>query len=178
LHGVDIIVHAARILNEKNRSVKIKIIGDGLNYSAVRHLSENLQLSNIVFKPPVPLISLPVEIAKSEICLCGHFGDSEKAGRVIATKTFQCAAMGKPLIIGNNEANREIFTHSLDSFMVEMGNPEALAEGIWTVYTNQALRETIAKNVRNTYLKKVSNKCLQEQIGNITDQINIFTHNN
>lgn len=70
-------------------------------------------------------------IDRADLCLAGHFSaDIDKASRVIPGKAYIYQAMGKPMILGNNAANREVFRESDRIRFVEMGNVRALAEGI------------------------------------------------
>ncbi len=70
-------------------------------------------------------------IDRSDLCLAGHFNaDIDKASRVIPGKAYLYQAMEKPMILGDNAANREVFRESGRIRFVEMGNAGALAEGI------------------------------------------------
>jgi glycosyltransferase involved in cell wall biosynthesis len=128
LHGTDIILHAAREMS--NAHVHFVLVGRGQEYPYARALARELGISNVEFIDPVPLEALPMIIAQATICLGGHFGRSEKAMRVIAGKTFQCLAMGKPTIVGDSPANRELFTHGENVWMCPMADPAALADAI------------------------------------------------
>jgi len=110
LHGVDVVVQAAELL-QADPSIKFKIIGEGIEYEKIRKFIQEKQLTNVELAAPVPIDQLPYEIQNSLICLGGHFGASAKACRVIPGKAFQMIAMGKPVIMGDNAANRELLTH-------------------------------------------------------------------
>ncbi len=166
LHGVDIVVQAAKLL-QNSIPVKFKLIGDGIEYLKIRSLVNELGLNNIDFFPSIPIHSLPQEIASSAICLGGHFGPSEKAKNVIPGKTFQLLAMRKPVIAGDNAANHELLTHNQDAWFCEMNNPTALAEAIETLYYDQTLRVRISNNGYKTFLNKASKAVLRKQISTI-----------
>lgn len=142
LHGVDVILDAAHRLREEN--VSFRIIGSGQQSAAVHAQARRLELRNVEFVDSVPYAALPEEIAASTICLGGHFGRSDKAARVIGAKSFQCMSVGRPTILGDNAANRELFAHGVHAWMVRMGDPDALADGIRTLLADAALRRTLA----------------------------------
>ncbi len=52
--------------------------------------------------------------------------------------------MAKPTIVGDNPANRELFTHKKNVYMCRMADEEALAAAIMTLKNDQRLREQIA----------------------------------
>lgn len=165
LHGVDVVVRAAQIV-EKSYPLKFRIIGNGVEEKKVRGLAMDLGLRNIEFVDQIPQEKLPDEIASSLLCLGGHFGFSEKAKHVIPGKIFQIIAMGKPVIVGENKANRELLTHNEDAWFCEMSNPEALAKSIITLYEDMKLREKLGAGAYHTFKEKASKTVLKMQIRN------------
>lgn len=163
LHGIDVIIKAANLL-KKTTSLKFIIIGEGLETNNIISLLKELDVYNVTLEPSRPLTDLPNWITTAAICLGGHFGDTEKAKRVIPGKTFQLLAMEKAVIVGDNEANRELLTHKKDAWFCEMNNPEALAEAILHLYQNPSVRKQIAKGGRQTFMKQASINKLKEII--------------
>lgn len=107
LHGVDRILRWAKSL-ETDPSLRFRLIGpvrarydDFLRALAPRTV-ECLE--------HVPYEELPREIARASLCLSGPFGESAKARRVITGKTYQMLACGKPVLIADTPATKELFT--------------------------------------------------------------------
>jgi len=169
LHGVDVVIKAAHLLS-KTTSLKFRIIGDGMEYRKIRNLASVLEVNNIEFVPTIPLENLPQEIAKASICLGGHFGDSEKARRVIAGKTVQLLAMAKPTIVGDNQANRELLTHKKDAWFCEMNDAEALANAIKFLHENETVREGLGREAYQTYKRNLSSNALQGKLSSYIDE--------
>ncbi len=70
-------------------------------------------------------------ISQADLCLAGHFnGKINKARRTIAGKTYIYEMMGKRMILGDGEANRELFIEDSRHIYVEMGNAGSLAIAI------------------------------------------------
>ena len=71
----------------------------------------------------------------ADLCLAGHFnGLIEKAKRTIPGKAYIYQAMGKPMILGDNPANHELYSEKENGiYFVEMGSGEKLAEKIMEI---------------------------------------------
>jgi glycosyltransferase involved in cell wall biosynthesis len=164
LHGVEVVVRAAALL--QGEALSFRLIGDGQMYPEVLELAERLQVQNIQFVPPVSLESLPGEIAAADICLGGHFGESNKAGRVVPGKVYQVLAMQRPLIATSTPANLELLRHGESAYLCPPGDSQALAECILELHQGRDLREVLAAGGRAVYLEKCSEayitECLRE----------------
>ena len=167
IHGIDIILNSAKIVQNIDPEVKFILLGYTKKRRKYKNLSTELGLRNIVFQPPVPLDQLKTWISHAAVCLCGHFSDVKKAYRVIPGKIYPCMAMGKALIAGDNPANREILTHGKDAWMCEMSNPDELAKAILLLLNSPDLRKSLGETARSTYLNTVSNQKLMGDLTNI-----------
>lgn len=142
LHGIDIIVHAAKLVQNVRSDVKFQLVGTGPARHSNEDLARRLGLKNIEFGPDfVPYHQLPEIIEASDICL-GIFANRSKTHRVIPNKLYQCAAMGKPVITADTPAVKEGFTED-EIALVEPGNPEALAEAILALIDDEVLRKRL-----------------------------------
>jgi glycosyltransferase involved in cell wall biosynthesis len=167
LHGLEYILGAAEIIEKARPGVSFHLIGPDLGKVRNLNITRWSNLKNVAWRLPVPLSHLPYEIQKATICLGGHFGNSAKAGRVIAGKTFQCLAMGKPTIVGDNAANRELLEPGRDALFSPMGNSTALAENILGLLDQPELCRLLGENGRAAYLARASNVVLQEKLNAI-----------
>jgi glycosyltransferase involved in cell wall biosynthesis len=170
LQGIDVIVRAAKLL-ENHAEIHFRIIGEGMESHNIQSLVQDLEVSNIEFLPPVPIEELPDHIGQATVCLGGHFGSAEKASRVIAGKTFQCIAMGKPTIVGDNPANRELLTHGFDAWFCSMNDPQALANAILQLVNNPTLCEDLGKHAYQTFKRKASIQVLSEKLRDIVERL-------
>lgn len=158
LHGVDIILQAASLLRAE--AIELHLIGNGPLYPAMRQLADDLQLSNVLFWPPVAPRQLAQAIAAADITLGGHFGASGKAQRVIPGKIYQMLAVGRPVIAADSPANRCLLHHGQSGFLIPPADPQALAAAIRTLHSDLALRETLAAEGRAVY----AGCCSEQQI--------------
>lgn len=127
LQGIDIILKAAKIL-EREKDICFHFAGP--IKKKYYELVNKLDLKNVRYTEWIPYKDLPKEIATADLCLGGHFSSVNKAKRVIPGKVFQFIAMGKPIIIGDNPATRELFTDSQKTIFCKMNDEKALAETI------------------------------------------------
>jgi glycosyltransferase involved in cell wall biosynthesis len=160
LHGVECIVEAAKKV-ERYTDIEFNLFGAGMEYKKILKLAETLDVRNVKFMGWTDFRRFPAEMANADVCLGGHFSDIDKGKRVISEKAFEAIAMKKPVIVGDNPANRELFTDKKNALMVEMANPEALAEAILELRDNEQLRGKIAEGSYRIFREK----CSPEVIG-------------
>ncbi len=90
---------------------------------------------NIAYIDWLPQEQLAQYIGQADLCLAGHFhAEIAKAKRTIPGKAYIYKAMEKPMILGDNPANRELFHQNADTVFVEMGSAKALADAILAFY--------------------------------------------
>jgi glycosyltransferase involved in cell wall biosynthesis len=137
LQGINIILKCVELMQNID-SVVFEIIGPIKNDDLNRYK----QFKNVKFIPWLSQQDLAEEIAKSDLCLSGHFNKTiAKASRTIPGKAYIYDAMQKPMILGENPANHEFFYEdNIKYFYVEMGNPEKLKEKIIYIAEGQGLR--------------------------------------
>lgn len=129
LQGVGVILQAARLL-EKRKDIIFMFVGP---YKKIENFDRYSRLDNVRFEAEwLPQSAVAEYIAISDVCLAGHFSaDIPKASRVIPGKACSYLAMDKPVILGDNPANRELFPEESGNIhFVRMGDPEELAKAI------------------------------------------------
>lgn len=127
LQGVDVILQSARLLASD------RILWDLIGPLPAGIREEFGKLPHVRLTPWLPQAQLAERIAAADLCLAGHFsGEIGKASRTIPGKAYIYRAMDKPMILGDNPANRELFHEDAHTFFVKMGDPRSLAECIRT----------------------------------------------
>jgi glycosyltransferase involved in cell wall biosynthesis len=101
---------------------------------------------------------------KADVCLGGPFSNIDKAKRVISGKTYQFIAMKKPVIIGDNPANRELFEHRKNAMIVEMANADALADAILELREDAGMREQIAESAYKIFIDQCTPHAIARDI--------------
>jgi len=125
LQGIDVILKAITEINN-----------DEIHFIMIGPLDKNIKYlnlhKNVKFIDWLEQNELSDYISWSDLCLAGHFnGEITKARRVIPGKAYIYEAMNKPMILGENNANRERYPvkYSNVSF-VKMGCSKSLVDKI------------------------------------------------
>jgi glycosyltransferase involved in cell wall biosynthesis len=105
------------------------------------------------------------------LCLGGPFGDSRQAQRVITGKALQFLACECPTVIGHTGETKDIFEDKRNCLLVELGNPQALADAISWAYHHQGELPAIARQGRLTYEKYYSMDVLSQNLNKFIDSI-------
>ena len=129
LHGIEIIVEAARLCQDTN--IRWTLLGDGsLRKKIERQIGF---LKNISIEPWIPYEYLPDRLAKADILL-GIFGNTTLTTLVIPNKVFQSMALAKPIITGISAAYPDKMLKSNIIGWVNLANPEEILEIVkqWT----------------------------------------------
>jgi len=130
LQGVHVVLDAARLLMDR-RDIHFEVIGPLSKENQVKFRG----LDNVTFIPWLNQESLATHIANADLCLAGHFNNMiGKAKRTIPGKAYIYENMEKPMILGENEANRERYEPSSMIRFVPMGDADALAYTILSCY--------------------------------------------
>lgn len=140
LQGTSVVLEAMTLLKE-NKNLFFYFIGPvkkqrmtsfnvGKSRQALCPVSDN-----IAYIDWLPQEQLAQYIGQADLCLAGHFhAEIAKAKRTIPGKAYIYKAMKKPMILGDNPANRELFHQNADTVFVEMGSAKALADAILAFY--------------------------------------------
>ncbi len=155
--GLEIITQAARLLS-KSKEIKFVLAGSGPMLDEIKESVKTL--SNVELTGWIAKEKLASVIADADICL-GQFSKLEKIDRVIATKAFECLAMGKPFITGDGKGIRELVENGKEAMLIEKGSEIALVNAILTLKKDSALREKLSKNA----LLKYKSEFTDEKIG-------------
>lgn len=163
LHGMTTVVEAAqRCLG---LPIEFRLVGSsGPTLAAAQARAHALGLDNVTFVPSLPFAALPEAMAAADVCLGGHFGRSAKSRRVIAGKTYQFIAMGKPVILADNAANRELFDHGTTAYFCLPDDPDELAQAILALYHQPGLRRSLAENAYALYRQRLTWQVLGDEL--------------
>jgi glycosyltransferase involved in cell wall biosynthesis len=169
LHGVDVILKAAKIIQDKGNGVLFTLVGIGQLLPAMKELALSLELKNVIFIDRfVREEELMGYIMEADICL-GVFGQTDKAARVIPCKVYNCLAMGKPLVTASTLATEGVLTHRENAFLCRPGDPAALSEAILSLKNDKMLREKIAHNGLGYFKKNFSAEAIGKKVMDVID---------
>ena len=128
--GIDIILQAITLL-KKEQNIFFYFIGPVKEETRLAFCPDTI---NVKFIDWLSQEQLSDHISQADLCLAGHFNSNiAKASRTIPGKAYIYQAMEKPMILGNNPANHELFKPDPYHIFIEMGNSYALADAILTL---------------------------------------------
>ncbi len=127
LQGVEVINGAINLLKD-DKQMFFYVVGP------MKDDADKVKSENVEYIEWLSQEKLAEYISYSDLCLAGHFNKNiNKAKRTIPGKAYIYEAMGKAMILGDNEANRELHTEDEKTFFVEMGSSKKLADKIMEV---------------------------------------------
>ena len=163
LHGSDVVVKAADTLRD-NRDIVFDIIGDGPQRRACEEIARQARLRNLEFHPWMEPPALARRIGQADICLAGPFGTTGKAARVVTGKTLQSMAVGRPTVVGDSPAIREIFTDGTHSLFCRRGDPGSLAQAILELAEDSNLRNRLAEAAADYVWREFGPEAMAERV--------------
>jgi len=154
LHGIEYIIEAARMLRKEK--IEFRLYGKGNVFGKAKKMIEAHSLDNVKLYPDIYIRNGLVEhLSRADVCL-GIFGPNIRGKRAVPTKVFECLALKKPVITGDNSTMRSAFTSGKNCLLVEHTNAEQLAEAVMKLKKSKKLRERIAENGYRLFKKRFS----------------------
>jgi glycosyltransferase involved in cell wall biosynthesis len=166
LQGLPTIIRAAKLLEDKR--IRFRIVGDGQERPAIEQLVRDLAVSNVELVGRVPREQVPREIASASLCF-GIFGTSEKAGRVVPNKLFECLAVGRPVVTADTPAIRTAFSGEVE--VVPPGDPEALAAKIESLLADPERLDELSSAGRARFERDYSEVALGRQLRGYIEEL-------
>lgn len=169
LHGVELIIEAARHISGVDRAVRFHFIGSGQTLDRVRSLVSEYGLDSVDFEGWMSQTELAGRVSETaDVCL-GIFGRTEKAGRVVPHKIFQAMALGKPVITARTRASEEFFSHRRNIYFSDGSDPVSLAGAVLELKKDAGLRERIARDGFNLVWEKYRPEVLGSALKDILE---------
>jgi len=172
LHGIDVILQAAKLVAAKDRNWRFELVGGRGQPDFLRRVRDFIKTNQlegmVTIEEWVEYEELPKRIAAADLTLGGPFGDTGQARRVVAGKTYQFLAMGRPTVVGEIE-NMTGFQDKQNCLLVKQGSPEALAEALnWArTHTKQLL--TIGRAGRKLFEDRFSAQAISRQLETLVE---------
>jgi len=155
LHGINIIVEAAKILSNQ-KDIGFTLIGNGQTRSQIEKMVKDYRLENTKFVNTVKLEMLPKFLEEADLCL-GIFSGSKKAKLVIPFKVLIAFCSQKPLLTADTPSIREAGLENMKNcILVKAESPSELSKAILSIKENPKLLEQIAKEGYENYKRKLS----------------------
>jgi glycosyltransferase involved in cell wall biosynthesis len=140
-HGLSndlgIILDAARLLQDRQEIVFV-FLGDGKEKPALLRRTEEMELKNVLFIPPLPKLEIPSAMAAADACIA-ILKPIPLFSTVYPNKVFDYMAAGKPVILAINGVIREVIESVQAGIPVEPGDAEGVAQAILKLVEDRSL---------------------------------------
>lgn len=157
-HGPKTMVKAAKSLPSR----EFVFIGESEKRKRVVNEAERLKVENIEFKGFVRL-DLLVQYIKSADVVLGPVGDNPQTEFTIGTKVAEAAYLEKAIIVGRQPGVEEVFVHEESAFLVDPGNPEAVADGVEKILSRVQLKRHLERESYEVYKNHFSTASTTER---------------
>ena len=166
LHGTEYIVEAARMT--QNLPIQWDFLGWGAYKAATEAKAAGLK--NVRFLEKVPYVDVPKVICDHDIVL-GVFGTTEKAGRVIGNKVYECMACARPTINEFCPGYPPEAKSCKAIKFVPPGDPAAIVAAVEEYRADWSNRESYFKEARDFFEKYLSMDVIEKQLADIIKDV-------
>ena len=170
--GYDILLHAAALLKQSPRSYRFVIAGQkdrGTLYDDLLKLRKKLGLDEKVLF--LGFIDAPAEfLSNLDLFLSSSISEG------LPLSAIQAMAAKLPLIATRCGGYEELVTHLENGWLVEVGNPQAIADAIELVAADAELRSTLSENARKHAVETFDMAAMLNAYETIYDQLTATRH--
>ncbi len=144
LRGIDFILQGVSRLKNEIHNLLFLVAGKENRTFNLQSLVTQYQVEKEVeYVGWVPLSILSSYVAASDICLFVPRADNMEINNTIATKIYQYAAMGKPVIVSEARLMKEFVEANRLGFSVHFGNVEEFCQSILKLRSSPEITEHI-----------------------------------
>jgi len=149
---------------------QIKIIGDGGAISILKDLVNNENIQNVELIPPVGRIELIQYYLEADILFL-HVNNIPAFERVLPSKIFEYAALGKPIIAGLSGYSADFMRKNIPYALIfAPGDSKNAVKCILDSANIKVSRNTVNKFISKYLRASIMNELAQEVIGCIGDK--------
>ncbi|HEX5417059.1 MAG TPA: glycosyltransferase family 4 protein [Chloroflexota bacterium] len=149
-NGVDLVVRAVHQLRREIPELRLIIAGEGEEADYLKHLVEQLDLSEqVVLAGSLPLERTVELVGQADLGVAPYRQDTF-TDLVYPTKSFECIAMGIPVIMSRLAGIADLFPDVPDVF-VQPGEVAALAERIRQLYQDPERLRRLNEALQHSY---------------------------
>lgn len=154
--GLNALVHAAKIIQDKNIAANFVFIGDGVAKIEAQNLVKELNLDNVYFIPRVPVTEIG-GLLKIADGLLVHLLDEELFRITIPSRTQANMYVGKPILMAVKGDASDLITSAGAGVLAQPNTPVSIADAlIELVEMDTSKRLEMGANARKYYLEQLS----------------------
>lgn len=172
LHGIETIIQAARIIEERGIPARFELVGTGQTYREMRELAARLNVGIITWTDWIPETELGNRLRRANVAL-GVFSVGAKAGRVVPNKVYQSLASRVATVTRESPAIvafGDVGSDSESALLVPPGDPTALADAIERLCSGE-LRKRIANGGFIAYAHHANAAARARLMGEVVERV-------
>ncbi len=153
-HGLEVVVHAAKRLQQANRKdIAFLIVGDGARRAAIQQqaIDEGVE-DYLVFTGRLTKEKMPSVLASSDCCLI-HLCGTDLFATVIPSKIFETMAMQRPIIMGVRGPAQEIVMEAGGGIPMTPESDEELAQIVMRLADDREATSEMGRDARRFVLE-------------------------
>jgi glycosyltransferase involved in cell wall biosynthesis len=146
-HGLGTALDAMSTLQSRAPEVRLLMVGDGAELSALRAAAEARRLSNVTFTGLVPRATIPSLLAASDIMLV-TLRPSDVFKTVLPSKMFEAMAAARPIVLGVEGEALDALLDAGAGIAIPPGDATALVDAVCTLARDPTLRTAMGESGR------------------------------
>lgn len=159
-HGAEVLAEAfARLLRRDptySSRLRLLLIGDGDRYAATRDaITAGGVAAEAVFAGRTTQLEGPSYLAACDILASPHVPNAD-GSRFFGspTKLFEYMAMGRGIVASDLEQIGQVLEHDRTAWLVQPGDPEALADGLQALVEDSERRDRLGRAAREDAVQR------------------------
>lgn len=148
--------------------IRIVLLGDGKDKSALQTQAADLGLDNLIFLPPVPKEQMAEALAAADACLA-ILKPLKLYATVYPNKVFDYLAAGRPILLAIDGVIRQVVEAAGAGVFVPPGDPAALAAAIRQLAADPQQARTMGRAGRAYLQAHFSRGALARQLQTIVE---------
>ena len=182
-HGMSndlgVALEAAKILQDASEpsDVVITFLGDGKEKPALQKQAAEMNLSNILFLPPVPKAEMSAALAGADACLA-ILKPIEEYKTTYPNKVFDYMAAGRPVVLAIDGVIRQVVDAALCGVFAQPGDPAALAQAIRQLAADRAASRQMGLSGRDYLEQHFSRSAVAEKLAGLLEEMVKGSHKN
>jgi glycosyltransferase involved in cell wall biosynthesis len=143
--GVDVLIQAFARLSTGELVIVGGLAGES-DFDRIQNLARSLDLGNRVrFLGSLPQKDVGRELARATVVVAPFLKSAMTSEHTSPIKAFEAMAAGRPLLISDTDASREIVEDGRTGLVVPPGNVEAWSQALERVLSDRALQMALAR---------------------------------
>ncbi len=182
-HGMSndlgVVLRAARIMQDVTAcpgqsrvtsKVTVTFLGDGKEKPALQKQAAEMQLTNVLFLPPVPKDDMPAALAGADACLA-ILKPIDEYKTTYPNKVFDYMAAGRPVILAIDGVIREVVEAAGCGIFAQPGDPSALAHAIQALAADPSHSRQMGLAGRRYLEEHFSRSAVAEKLANLMEEM-------